>query len=91
MKVRRRLRIRPTGIRRSKDLVREQTQQFIQYPEAVFEAYSRHVHSKRQVQLDLISMMLYKEKRNITIDFNYPLEHYNLLSDVTSSAAELRE
>jgi site-specific DNA recombinase len=44
------------------ELVWEQTQQLIQYPEVVFEEYSRRVHSKRKGELDLTSIMMKKKK-----------------------------
>ena len=44
------------------ELVWEQTQQLIQYPEVVFEEYSRRVHSKRKGALDLTSIMMKKKK-----------------------------
>ena len=44
------------------DLVWEQTQQLIQYPEVVFEEYSRRIHSKRKGDLDLTSIMMKKKK-----------------------------
>jgi len=44
------------------DLVWEQTRQLIQYPEVVFEEYSRRIHSKRKGDLDLTSIMMKKKK-----------------------------
>ncbi|HWN10402.1 MAG TPA: hypothetical protein VNO50_14250 [Pyrinomonadaceae bacterium] len=44
------------------ELVWEQTKQLIQYPEVVFEEYSRRIHSKRKGELDLTSMMIKKKK-----------------------------
>ncbi|MFQ5853913.1 MAG: recombinase family protein, partial [Candidatus Binatia bacterium] len=44
------------------ELVWEQTKQLIQYPEVVFEEYSRRIHSKRKGELDLPAMMMKKKK-----------------------------
>ena len=52
----------PIRVEALDELVWEQTQQLIQYPEVVFEEYSRRVHSKRKGELDLTSIMMKKKK-----------------------------
>jgi site-specific DNA recombinase len=44
------------------DLVWEQTQQLIQYPEVVFQEYSRRVHAQKQEDLDITSLLMKKQK-----------------------------
>jgi site-specific DNA recombinase len=46
------------------ELVWEQTRQLIQHPEVVFQEYSRRVHTKKQGDLDITSVMI-KKKREI--------------------------
>jgi len=43
-------------------LIWEQTQQLIQYPEVVFQEYSRRVHSKKKGGLDLTALLMKKQK-----------------------------
>ena len=52
----------PIRVEALDELVWEQTQQLIQYPEVVFEEYSRRIHSKRKGELDLTSIMMKKKK-----------------------------
>ena len=44
------------------ELVWEQTQQLIQHPEVIFAEYSRRIHSKREGELNLTSIMMKKKK-----------------------------
>lgn len=69
------------------ELVWEQTKQLIQYPEVVFEEYSRRIHSKRKGELDLTSMMM-KKKKEV---HNQELEKKRLLDLYQTGIISLEE
>lgn len=69
------------------ELVWEQTQQLIQYPEVVFEEYSRRVHSKRKGELDLTSIMMNKKKEI----HNQELEKKRLLDLYQTGTVSIEE
>jgi site-specific DNA recombinase len=44
------------------ELVWEQTRQLIQYPEVVFQEYSRRIHHKQQGELDITALLIKKQQ-----------------------------
>ncbi len=69
------------------ELVWEQTQQLMQNPEVVFEEYSRRVHTKRQGELDITSMLI-KKKTEI---HNQELEKKRLIDLYQTGTISLEE
>jgi site-specific DNA recombinase len=52
----------PIRVEALDELVWDQTRQLIQYPEVVFQEYSRRVQSKKQGELDITSLLMKKQK-----------------------------
>jgi hypothetical protein len=47
------------------ELVWEQTQQLIRYPEVVFQEYSRRMHNKQKGELNITALLIRRSRRYI--------------------------